>query len=461
VLSALSPIGGVAALAIALPLTTAIAALAGWVPAPAQLTDALMLACVAGASWRLAVPGRGPATRLGPPAFLFGAIVIASAIVDLHGLHVVAPRRPLLEDIWRHLTVRYWLDFRDFAVLHTAVRWIAGLTLAVYVERLLRASPSRASFVMRMWIIAGITGALLTLVRLAEIVISRDAGTLASLAWVWRDLRLSVLQADLNAAGSYFALFLFPAVVVGWRRRHYWMLAIAAPLAAAAFVLARSRAAIGALIAVACARLVRGPGSWRARIAGIVVLLAIGAVTFTSIAESHSHVRLGRAASVRMQMTTVVARTIARYPAFGVGLSEYIPRSQRFVTPDMALLIRFAPNGENAHNNYLQIAAELGIPGGVIFLWLLAAVVGPAWIGRRVADDAEYDGMALGVMAFLISAAFHQPWLVPEVFAAFMLAMGLTAGVAQPPARAYAAWARDIATAGAVFYALSMIWRSH
>jgi O-antigen ligase len=172
-------------------------------------------------------------------------------------------------------------------------------------------------------------------------------------------------------------------------------------------------------------------------------------------------VRLARAAIVRAQMTTVAVRTIRNYPAFGVGLSNYIPRSQRFVTPDMALLIGFAPNGENAHNNYLQTAAELGIPGGVIFLWLLAAVVGPAWIGRRAVDAAEYDGMSLGVMAFLISAAFHQPWLVPEVFAAFMLAMGLTAGFARPPARAYAAWARDIAMAGAVFYVLSTIWRSH
>jgi hypothetical protein len=461
VLSALSPIGGVAALVVALPLTTAIDALAGWVPAPAQLTDALMLACVAGASWRLAVPGPGPATRLGPPALLFGVVVVASAIVDLHGLQVVAPRRPLLEEIWRHLTVQYWLDSRELVVLHTAVRWIAGLTLAVYVERLLRASPERAPFVMRVWIVAGIAGALLTLVRLAEIVVSHGDGTFASLAWTWRELRLSVLQPDLNAAGSYFALFLLPAFVVGWRRRRYWMLAIGVPLAAAAFALARSRAAIGGVIAVACVRLVRGPGSLAVRAAGIVVVLAIGAGFFTTISESHTHVRLGRAASVRMQMTTVVARTIAKYPAFGVGLSEYIPRSQRFVTPDMALLIRFAPKGENAHNNYLQIAAELGIPAGLIFLWLIVAVVGPAWLSRRGAGDPEYDGMSLGVTAFLISAAFHQPWLVPEVFAGFVLAMGLAAGFAPPPARAYAAWARDIALAGAVFYALSIVWRSH
>jgi O-antigen ligase len=461
VLSALSPTSGVAVLAIALPLTTAVDALAGWSPAPAELTDALMLACVAGASWRLAMPGRGPATRLGPPALLFGAVVIASAIVDLHGLQVVAPRRLVLDEIWRHVTVRYWLDFREFVVLHVAVRWIAGLTLAVYIERLLRASPDRAPFVLRVWIIAGIAGSLLTLLRLAEIVVSSSGGVIATLVWVARDLRISVLQPDVNAAGSYFALFLLPAFVVGWRRRRYWILAIAAPLAALAFALARSRAAIGAVIAVACARLVRGPGSLIVRLGGIVAVLVIGTGLFVSIAESHTHALWANASRVRVQMTQVAVRTIHKYPAFGVGLSDYIPRSQRFVTPDMTMLITFAPNGENAHNNYLQVAAELGIPGAVIFLWLMTAVVAPTWTGRSTAGNPEYEGMALGVTSFLVSAAFHQPWLVPEVFAIFMFALGVTAGLAPAPGRTFHAWARDIALAGTVFYALSVFLRSH
>jgi O-antigen ligase len=458
VLSAVSPIRGVAVLAIALPMTTALDALAGWAPAPAELTDALLLACVAGASWRLAAPGRGPATRLGPPALLFGAVVIVSAFVTLHSLQVVAPRRPVLDEIWRHLTVRYWLDVREFVVLHVAVRWIAGLTLAVYIERLLRVSPERAPFVVRVWLMAGIAGALLTLVRLAEILVSGDAGVIATLVWIARDLRISVLQPDVNAAGSYFALFLFPAFV-GWRRRRSWMLAIAAPLVTIAFALARSRAAIGAVIAVACAWLARRPGSVAVRLGTIAAVLAIGTAIFVSIAESHTHALWSDASRVRVEMTEVAVRTIRKYPAFGVGLSDYIPRSQRFVTPDMTLLIGFAPNGENAHNNYLQVAAELGLPAGVIFLWLMTAAVAPQWRRRRAGDGSEYEGMALGLTAFLISAAFHQPWLVPEVFAVFMLAMGLTAGLAPPPKRTFHAWARDIALAGAVFYALSILWR--
>jgi O-antigen ligase len=462
VLSAVSPIGGVAVLAMALPLTTAIDALAGWAPAPAELTDALVLACVAGASWRLAAPGRGTATRLGPPALLFGVVVIVSALVDLRALHVVAPRRPVIEEIWRHLTVRYWIDFREFVVLHVAVRWIAGLTLAVYVERLLRASPARAPFLVRIWLIAGIAGVLLTLVRLAEIVVSSNMSAVEVLVWAGRELRLTVLQPDLNAAGSYFALFLLPAAVIGWRSRRYWMLAVAAPLVAIAFALARSRAAIGAVIAVACARLlVRGPRSLLLRIAGCVLLIGAGAVLFVSIARSHTHAKWTDATLVRVQMTEVAARTIQKYPAFGVGLSNYIQRSLRFVTPDMTMLTIFAPNGENAHNNYLQIAAELGIPAGVIFLWLLAVVIAPSWGGRGVARDPAYEGMALGIAVFLLSAAFHQPWLVPEVFAVFMLAMGVTAGLAPPPIPASIARGRDIARAGAVFYVLSILWRSH
>jgi hypothetical protein len=42
-----------------------------------------------------------------------------------------------------------------------------------------------------------------------------------------------------------------------------------------------------------------------------------------------------------------------------------------------------------------------------------------------------------------------------------MLAMGVTAGLAPAPGRISHGWVRDIALAGTVFYALSILWRSH
>src|SRR5690606_7993995 len=96
------------------------------------------------------------------------------------------------------------------------------------------------------WLAAGAVGALLTVFRFVQVVVRHSGPAMDSVGAMLRDMRVTVLQPDLNAAGSYFLLFLVPAIVVAVRRRPDWMALASLPLTAFAFAMARSRAAIGA-----------------------------------------------------------------------------------------------------------------------------------------------------------------------------------------------------------------------
>src|SRR5690606_5667124 len=148
----------------------------------------------------------------------------------------IAPRRPLLDELWTYATTTFWSDPRAFPVLHDVLRWLAWLVIAVALEGAVRAGrriPWAA------WLGAGAIGALLTVSRIVQIVVRRSGSPMDAIGEVLRHLRITVLQPDLNAAGSYFLLFLVPTVVVAFRRRPDWMALATLPLTAFAFAMAR------------------------------------------------------------------------------------------------------------------------------------------------------------------------------------------------------------------------------
>lgn len=467
VTSGAHPLAGLLAAALILPFTMTLAALLGQLPAGSEIADAILLAFVSGASLRVLWPADRGRSHLAGPALILMAAVLTSTTIEFRWLQAAVPRQPLLVDLWRHVTTSYWTEPHEFVVVHQAVRWTAWLALAVYAERIVRRVPGWHDRICRLWIIAGAAGAMLAAVHLLYMTLSHPLPMTEALLTIARSERFSVLHPDVNAAGSYFALFLVPAIVVGVRGPAYGMLAAAAPLLLVAFMLAKSRAAIAAVVLVLCGAYIlhwlgksdAPPSRVRSiRIAGVVVVGAAALIAMF-FSTTQSHVGPATALRIRMEMTQVGVETAGHYPVFGVGLGDYIRMTRRFIAPDMSLLRGFAPNGENAHNNFLQIIVELGIPAGLIFLWLVVPAATFAFLGRstRRGPPPELQGMSLGIAAFLVSAFFGHPLLIPQVGMAFFIALGIACGLA--PGGARRTTEAVLVPCGVAFYLLSLVWR--
>ncbi|MFO7303831.1 MAG: O-antigen ligase family protein [Acidobacteriota bacterium] len=427
-------------------------------PLAAAFTDGPLFAFVAGAALRLAWASSGKSpSRLAAPAVILAAAVLTSTVVELHQLQRVSPRDPILPELWQYLATDYWTAPSAYPVLNLAFRWLAWLGLAICAERIVADSPVRERLAGA-WLGAGVVAAILTGTHTIAILL-RSAEPSAVLVHLLSEARISVLQPDVNAAGSHFALFLLPAVVLALRgagRSRLWPTIVVA-LVGLAFLAARSRAAIGAVILVAVVawvvRQAASGGLRRALLVAIPVALVLLAAVF--VMTGRSNVPASTALQYRHEMTVVALRAIERYPMFGVGLGDYARTTRRLYDDGVPLLQRAAPDGENAHNNLLQIAVELGLPAAAAFLWLVlpAAAIG---LGRRQVS-AECLGMSLGLAAFLASALLGHPLLVPQVGVALFLALGLTAGL--DPARQRSGLARDLGLVGVVFYLTSLVWR--
>ncbi len=457
------PALGFLALVITLPIALAITTLAGS-PSPPGLTDALLFACAAGALFRSAWRPPSSPTRLALPALLLGAFIASSAIVDLAAQ--IGASGDVVTSVWRHVTTNYVQTEHPFEPLHNSVRWIAALVVAVTGEWALGRRPRIAAATVRLWLVGGAAAGSFAAMRLAQLLIEGkiDASPARAFVYVLTHVRMSAMHPDPNAAGSYFALALVAAVIVGVRRRAVWVVICVWPLVVLAFALAQSRAAIGAVIVVLGAvavELLARRRQWVRLVAVVALVVATGVGTWR-LTEA-SHVSIGVAGGIRREMATVALRMSAAHPWFGVGMGRYASTSQAFITADAPALYAFTKHGEqgeNAHNSLLQTLVELGAPACAVFVWL---VLPPAWPWPRTASldglDVERRAVAAGLAAFLTSALFGHPLLIPEVAAAFFAAVGLSRGLAVPPAVPRRRAVRVVAWIAIGLVVLSLPWR--
>jgi hypothetical protein len=127
-------------------------------------------------------------------------------------------------------------------------------------------------------------------------------------------------------------------------------------------------------------------------------------------------------------------------PVFGVGVGQYFLWSGTFSSPELR---SFYPR-ENAHNNFAQIAGELGIVGLTTFLALLVICLFP-W--RRLSDSrflisdfgsqrqdskspwAFRGPVIAGLAVFIVSCLGGHPLLVPEIAYPFWITLGVVPGI--------------------------------
>jgi len=114
----------------------------------------------------------------------------------------------------------------------------------------------------------------------------------------------------------------------------------------------------------------------------------------------------------RIHFWKIAAQAIKDYPLTGYGAGNFEIAYQRHPFPVMEDPVRFGRTTEFAHNEYLQLLCELGMPtGGLLLLamgWLLSFPVNK----QRPIALASKAGLVTLMGSGLFNPVFHMPLLV-------------------------------------------------
>ena len=202
----------------------------------------------------------------------------------------------------------------------------------------------------------------------------------------------------------------------GWREKG--LLGATLGISLLAFVMAQSR---GAFIAFLVALLFLGLcRSWKLAVAlPLVVILGVIALPNPIKERALAVSDQDPYAYTRFEMWKSSLDRIADYP-FGTGLGTYKYLSFKYRFPTEGEIVRYEKRAESAHNEYLQMAVELGVGGLALFLagigvWGLD-VKGALQGGLSSWERGAVVGLSGSTIAILVHASvdsvFHEPALV-------------------------------------------------
>jgi O-antigen ligase len=201
-------------------------------------------------------------------------------------------------------------------------------------------------------------------------------------------------------------------------------LVVAAAGALCVLWLPHARAASVALVVgLGVVLVLRLSGRWRWPALAAVVLMAVGLVAAVpSLRLRFASAITDEGSGDRRWLVKSAWRAVEEHPLSGVGLGRYRPAL--FASPDTPEeVVRHAGK---AHNQYLTLAAEAGLPAGVLYV----AVLVWCWRRTRPASALGAAGRASVVFLALVSL-LHDPLFHAEVSMAAVLALGLAQGLTE------------------------------
>lgn len=248
-----------------------------------------------------------------------------------------------------------------------------------------------------------------------------------------RSWRHSVHLGDVNAAGSHLALAAVAALglAAGSRRARAIWGAVMLVIAPALWLTGSRIAVAGALAGAACGAVAMArrrqlqtadANATRAFAAPAAALAALAVVLSVIWMRPVGDQALDRGLQLRSGFSITSARMLATAPLFGVGVGRYYERSAEF----MPALVREAyPRGENAHNYFAQVMVELGLLGGTVFFWWIAALLARMYRSARGGPSPALAAALMGAVgAYLVTCLTGHPLLVPEAAVPFWAVAG-------------------------------------
>jgi O-antigen ligase len=411
---------------------------------PARGAELLAWAFLAGwllRLWRPLADGGWPRAPI-QPALLYGACAAASwlALGIAGAAGVDAAALPMF------LARTIPADYLVFAVPETetwsALQLLTGVALFAAAAGIARSERALPSWLAWALVASATVLAAATIADVWRQWAAAEYGTWFLARYVNGE-RFSLHVADVNAAGSQYVLATGIAAALAYAEpRRRWLAIVAVLVMLPALWLTGSRTAFfgaaGALVAIALAVNARRLTLARRRLAAAALVLAALAVTASLLAaRGGEQGSAGHAMRMRAQFAETSARMFATAPVFGVGVGKYFERSSAFMPEELRTIY----GAENAHNYFAQTFAELGIVGGVLFLWLLAATLAAAWHALAADEhgglpNGALTGLFAGSAGYLVTCIAGHPLLVAEVALPFWAALGVLASAGRVPRQA-------------------------
>lgn len=387
------------ALAAALPALAVLGLVVFLVPVHTLPTIAL--AILALFPTRL-IPNDGPFNALPPLAIVMGIWVFRRVVLgqrpagddgELVDLHRMGPRFAVYAT---GLLLAAWLLISTFLEGggETSVGWTMSFVASVLLPLLVIDARVEARLLARAFLVLG---AVVGVYLLIEMVLGGSPlyGGLATIAGgVEREFAFSVYRAHAAFSHPLFAAaFLTVPAALGigmWLTSGRWWPLIAGALAAAGIVATVSRGSILALgVAVGFALLIspvfigwQNVTRWL-QLLGLTALGGIAVLNFGPLAERADSIESQLSAGVRERAIGVAVEAAEHSGWIGTGPGTSGVTGRLFDT----IIIE---------NSLLQLLISVGIPGVLLFLAFLAALMWQAWTQLNL-------GVVLAIIAYLVS----------------------------------------------------------
>jgi O-antigen ligase len=149
----------------------------------------------------------------------------------------------------------------------------------------------------------------------------------------------------------------------------------------------------------------------------VLALVVMGGRGASDAVGTVAEVRFNLASPDRGAALRAALRVAAERPLTGAGPGQ---ADLRWREPDGGIQL-FA----YAHNEYAQVAAELGLVGLALLAIMLAAIARLLWSARATAPSrAAWAGVVAATAAFAVHSAFDFVWHLPAVVLTVMLLVG-------------------------------------
>jgi O-antigen ligase len=179
-------------------------------------------------------------------------------------------------------------------------------------------------------------------------------------------------------------------------------------------------AAVALVVSMGVVLGLRLSGAWRWRaLAGGLVLAAAVALGVPSLRQRFAAAATEEGSGNRRWLAASALRAVAEHPLTGVGLGRYRPGL--YASADTPAEV--ARHAGKAHDEFLTLAAEAGLPAALLYGLVLA------WCWHSAHPASPLGAAGRGCVLFLaLLSLLHDPLFHAEVSMAAVLALGVARG---------------------------------